>query len=154
MKKMDDIDKKILDILQESSSITNVELSSRIGLAPATTCERVKRLEETGIIQKYVALVNPEKVNKNVTAFVELNLKDHSREIVEKLEEDISKIHEVLECYHIAGDKDFLLKVVTTDIRGYETFALEKLATLPYIRQISTMFVLSTVKNHTHIPID
>jgi DNA-binding Lrp family transcriptional regulator len=131
-----------------------MELSSRVGLAPATTCERVKRLEETGVIVKYVALINPEKVNKNVTAFVELNLKDHSREIVKQLEFDIDKIPEVLECYHIAGDKDFLLKVITADIKGYETFALEKLATLPYIKHISTMFVLSTVKNQTRLPIE
>ncbi len=154
MKKIDDTNKKILRILQGNGSITNSDLSSRVGLAPATTLERVKKLENAGIINKYVALVNPEKVGKPIIAFVELYMKEHSGRTIKQFAEDISNIPEVLECYHISGSQDFLLKVITSDIKSYESFALEKLSEIPNIGRVNTMFVLSTVKSDTDIPID
>ncbi|MDX9801482.1 MAG: Lrp/AsnC family transcriptional regulator [Spirochaetia bacterium] len=151
MSKIDETNKQILNILQEDGAITNAELAKRIGLAPASTLERVKKLERTGIIKKYVALVDSEKIGKGIIAFVEISLNDHSAETIKQFNHDIIKIPEVLECYHISGDKDYLLKVATDSIKNYEVVALEKLAVIPHVGKISTLFVLSTIKSETSI---
>ena len=154
MKKIDATNKKILRILQKEGAITNAELASRVGIAPATTLERVKKLENSGIIKKFVALVDPEKVGKGITAFVEISLNDHSSKAVKLFNKEVRKIPEVLECYHVAGDTDYILKVVTADIKSYELFAIEKLAHIANVGRISTRFVLSEVKRETCIPIE
>ena len=154
MKNFDKINKKILNILQENGGITNAELSKTVGLTPASTLERVKKLEKSGVIRQYVALVDAEKVNRNLTAFVEISLGDHTGAAIKEFRKLILSIDEVLECYHIAGDKDFLLKIVTTDIKSYESFAIEKLAEIPNLGKVQTLFVLSHVKHKTNITID
>lgn len=154
MIKIDTINKKILEILQQNATITNTELSNLVGLSPATTLERVRKLEKAGIINKYVAIIDYEKLDRNITAFVEIFIKDHSSTAIQEFTREIKKIPEVLECYYITGDKDFLLKVITTDIKSYRKFAMEKLAGIPNIGRINTMFVLSTEKIHTHITIE
>ncbi len=154
MKKIDEINRQILSILQSDGSITNLELAKRIGLAPASTLERVKKLERTGIIRKYVALLDSEKIGRDIIAFVEISMNDHSAETIKMFNREILKIPEVLECYHISGDKDFLLKVVTGSIKNYETFAIEKLAVIPHVGKISTLFVLSTIKSETAIHLE
>ncbi len=154
MIKLDKINKMILEIIQENGSITNSELSKRIGLAPASTLERVRKLEMSGVIKKYVGLVDQEQVGKGITAFVEISLSDHSARSISGFTEKISEIPEVLECYHLAGDKDFLLKVITEDIKHYREFALEKLAGMDGIGKVHTLFSLNTVKNTTAIPIE
>lgn len=126
MIKLDKINRRILSILQKNSSITNSELAKTIGLAPATTLERVKKLEVSGVIKGYVALVDQKKIGKPITAFVEISMANHSA----------TAIPEVLECHHVAGDKDFLLKVVTEDIETYREFALD------------------TIKDSTGIPVE
>jgi len=151
MSKIDETNRLILNILQKDGAITNAELAKRIGLAPASTLERVKKLEKTGIIKKYVALADSEKIGKGITAFVEISMNDHSAETIKRFNHDIIKIPEVLECYHISGDKDYLLKVVTDSIKNYEVVALEKLAVIPHVGKISTLFVLSTIKSETAI---
>jgi len=151
MSKIDETNRLILNILQKDGAITNAELAKRIGLAPASTLERVKKLEKTGIIKKYVALVDSEKIGKGITAFVEISMNDHSAETIKRFNHDIIKIPEVLECYHISGDKDYLLKVATDSIKNYEVVALEKLAVIPHVGKISTLFVLSTIKSETAI---
>ena len=154
MIKLDKINKKILEMLQNDSSITNADLAKNIGLAPASTLERVKKLETAGIIRKYVGLVDQEKVGKGITVFVEVSLANHTADAINNFTKAIISIPEVLECHHLAGDKDFLLKVVTDNIKQYRDFALGELANLEGIGKVHTLFSLSTVKSSTAIPID
>ncbi len=154
MVKLDDINRRIIRILQGNSSITNSDLSREIGLAPATTLERVKKLEISGIIKNYVALVDQKKVGKSITAFVEISMTNHSAESIRKFSREISAFNEVLECHHLAGDKDFLLKVVTENIESYRIFALDKLASIPGIGHVCTLFTLDTIKFSTAIPVE
>ncbi len=151
---IDKTNKKILRILQENGAITNAELANQVGIAPATALERVKKLEKNGIIKKSVALVDPEKVGMGITAFVEIALKDHCSKVVKLFNKEIRNIPEVLECYHVAGDADYIIKIVTPNIKSYELFAIEKLAQIPNVQKVSTRFVLSTVKYETAIPIE
>ncbi len=154
MVKLDNINRKIISILQANSSMTNSDLSKSIGLAPATTLERVKKLELSGIIKGYVALVDQKKIGKDITAFVEISMKDHSANSIKTFSRDIAAFPEVLECHHIAGDKDFLLKVVTENIESYRIFALDKLASIPGIGNVCTLFTLDTIKYSTGIPVE
>jgi len=154
MVKLDKINRNILNILQENSNITNSDLSKSIGLAPATTLERVKKLELSGVINGYVALVNQKKIGKDITAFIEISMKNHSAESIRNFSRDIAAFPEVLECHHIAGDKDFLLKVVTENIESYRVFALDKLASIPEIGNVCTLFTMDTIKYSTGIPVD
>jgi DNA-binding Lrp family transcriptional regulator len=153
MVKLDKINRKILSILQKNSSITNSDLSKAVGLAPATTLERVKKLEASGVIKGYVALVDQKKVGKAITAFVEISLRNHSASAIKEFSKKISALPEVLECHHLAGDKDFLLKVVTEDIETYRNFAMDKLAAIPGIGNVCTFFNLGTIKDSTGIPV-
>lgn len=153
--KLDDINKQILTILQKDSSITNAELAQKIGLAPASTLERVKKLESNGIIRKYVALVDSEEIGQEVLAFVEISMNKHNVDTIKQFSHEIAKIPEVLECHHVtSGEKDFLLKVLTRSIKDYETFALEKLSVIPNVGKISTNIVLSTMKSETAVNLD
>ncbi len=150
---LDKINKEILDIIQENSSITNSELAKIVGLAPASTLERVRKLEKSGIIKKYVALIDAEKVGKEIIAIVIINMAEHSVNTQNQFNSHIMKFPEVLECHRLAGDKDYIIKVVTEDIKSYEAFSVEKLGKIPGIARINTYFVLSTTKQLTKIQI-
>lgn len=152
-KPLDNTNQKILEILQENSSITNAELATKIGLAPASTLERVRKLEKCGVIKKYVALVDAEKVGKSTLVLVMINMIEHSVESINKFKNHVKMLPEVLECHRLAGEKDYLLKIITDDIKSYETFSIEKLAKVPGIARVSTYFVLSSPKQQTRIPI-
>jgi len=152
-KKLDQINQKILDILQDNSSITNSELASNIGLAPASTLERVRKLEKGGIIKKYVALIDGEKIGKGTVVFVIINMALYSIETINEFSAHIEKIPEVLECYKLAGEHDYLLKIITEDIQSYESLAIKKLAKIPGIARMNTFFVLSSTKQQTKIAI-
>lgn len=151
MKKLDDTNKKILNILQNNGAITNADLAKKIGLAPASTLERVKKLEKAGVIKKYVALVDQEKVGKGVTVFVEVSLVDHSSASIKRFTNAVNNSPDVLECHHLAGDKDFLLKVLTEDIKHYKDFVLGELANMEGIGKVHTLFSLNTIKSDTAI---
>lgn len=150
---LDRVDRKILNLLQEDSGMTNVELARRVGLAPATTLDRVRKLRQNGFIRGYVALVDPSKVNQGTIAFIAVTLNGHGADSVHAFRDRVQALPEVLECYHVSGESDYLLKVVAADIRGYENFLLHKLAPIPNIGKIHTSFVLSTVKHETKVPI-
>lgn len=152
--KLDKTDKKILDILQDDARITNVELSSKVGISPPAMLERVKRLEKQGVIRKYVALTNPEMIGKNTFAFVSVSLSVHQIPSINDFTKSIDKMEEVLECYHIAGEEDFILKVAVENIQQYEKFLLEKLTKVKGVSRVNTTFVLSSVKFNTKIHID
>lgn len=147
--KLDAIDRKILSILQENGRITNAELAGRVGISPPATLERVRRLERNGIIRRYVALVDPQKLGHGVMALVAVTLAVHQLSSVDDFMQRIRELPEVLECYHITGEEDFLLKVYASDIEAYEGFVLQKLSRIPGINKIKTSFVLSTVKYQT-----
>ena len=151
---LDRTDRRILNILQGDGGITNVELSRQVGLAPATTLDRVRKLRQNGFIKGYVALVDSDKVDQSTAAYVALSLREHGAERLEAFRTHVESLPEVLECYHVSGENDFLLKVVARDIRAYEDFLLHRLTSIPYIGKIHTSFVLSTVKHDTRIPIE
>lgn len=152
--KLDIIDKKILNILQENGRITNAQLASEVGLSPPPMLERVKKLEKGGIIKKYVAILDLNKIDKSTMVIVSLSLARHRIKSLDQVTHELLKLPEVLECYHIAGEEDYLLKVVVKDVQEYENFILKKLAQIPAIGKIRSRVVLSTLKSDTKILIE
>lgn len=154
MHKIDDIDKKILGILQSRAKITNARLSEEIGLSPAPTLERVKKLEQMGIITSYHAKLNAEKIGLGVTTFVLATLNGHNRANIEGFVRAIEEIQEVVECHHITGAGDFILKVVAKDIASYQKLMLEKVSDIKQVDNMQSMVVLSTFKDSKVIPVN
>lgn len=152
--KIDEIDKKILEILQSRAKITNARLSEEIGLSPAPTLERVKKLEQMGIINSYHAKLNTAKIGLGVTTFVLATLNGHNRTNIESFVEAINKVPEVIECHHITGAGDFILKVISKDIASYQKLMLEKVSDIPQVDNMQSMVVLSTFKDSKVIPLD
>jgi len=151
--KLDPIDLRILNILQREGRIANFQLAKRIGLTPAPTLMRVKKLEEAGYIKRFVALVDQEKIGLPILAFVHVILESHNRKTTVDFMNAMRKLPEVLECHHIAGDEDFLLKVVAASPAQYEDLVLEKLTKVPGIEKVKTTFVLSSSKLETALPV-
>jgi len=152
--KLDKIDLNILRILQENSKITNLELSKKIGLSPAPTLERVKKLENTDIIQSYHAKVNAEKIGLNVRTFVLVSLAWNKENALENFIEKIEKIDEITEGYIVTGDGDFLLKIITKDISSYEQLLFKKLSQIAEVERLKTFMTLSKVKKTKLLPFD
>ncbi len=153
METLDAIDRTILTTLQENGRITNKELSEKVGLSPPPMLERVKKLERQGYIKKYVALLDAEKVGCGTMAFVSVSMAEHSAKSIEDFRQDVERFPEVLECYHLAGNEDYLLKVATKNMNEYESFIVDKLTTVKNLGKVRTAFVLSTVKHETKLPI-
>jgi len=152
--KLDKIDLKILQILQENSKITNLELSKNIGLSPAPTLERVKKLENVDIIQSYHAKVNGEKLGLNVRTFVLVSLAWNKENALENFIEKVNNITEIVEGYIITGDGDFLLKIVTKDIPSYEQLLFKKLSQIEEVERLKTFMTLSKIKKSKVLPFD
>lgn len=150
---LDAADKQILDILQTEGRITNAELASRIGLTPGPTLARVNKLEASGVISCYCAIVDHAKLGLPVTAFVSVIMNNHGVAASMAFFNAMAKLPEVLECHHIAGEEDYLLKVVAASPSDYERFVLDKLMELPDVQRVKTTFVLSSPKSTTAIPI-
>ena len=150
---MDNIDKNILDILQVNGRITNADLADQIKMSRSPVYERVKKLERSGYIDRYIALVNPAKVGIRCFTYVEVMLIQHGKRAVEQFIDAITQLPEVMECHHVTGDADFMLKIATYDISAYEGFLLHKLTALQNIRNLKTMVVLSTMKQETKLPV-
>lgn len=151
---MDRIDKTILKILQKDGRITNASLAKKIGISPPPTLERVKKLERQGVIDKYVCLLNPQKVGIETFTFVEITLLRHGSAAVKKFIQAINEVEEILECFHITGEADFLLKIAVRDIPAYEDLVLHTLTNLPGVQHLKTMVVLSTTKKQTALPLN
>ncbi len=151
--KLDQYDRQILELLQRNGRMTNRELAQRISMSPSPTLERVKKLERAGIIQGYTALVDPTKVGIGIFTFVQVTLARHGKSSVVAFIEAVEKMPEVLECYHITGPADFLLKVGAKDILAYEDFILHKLTEAPGVQNLQTLVVLSTIKRETALPV-
>ncbi|MEQ1822119.1 MAG: Lrp/AsnC family transcriptional regulator [Fimbriimonadaceae bacterium] len=150
---LDIIDSKILDILQHEGRITNAELAQRIGLTPGPVLTRVSKLESAGFIQRYVAVVDRSALGLGVTAFVSVILKEHDRRSSEVFTKAVGAIPQVLECHHIAGDEDYLLKVVASSPVDYERVILDEISSIKGVQRVKTTFVLSTTKDETYIPV-
>jgi DNA-binding Lrp family transcriptional regulator len=151
--KLDATDRKILEILQHDSNITNAQLAKEIGLSPAPTLERVNKLEAAGVIKSYHAVIDPASVNLGVSTFVMVSLKGHNKENIEKFVSAINNIDEVIECHHITGAGDFILKLVATDIAAYQRLMLEKVSNIDVVDSLQTMVILSTFKDSKSLPI-
>ncbi len=149
MLKLDTTDQAILQHLQENALLTTKELSSRLNLSYTPVYERVRRLEKEGVIKKYVALVNREKIGKNLIAFCNISLKEHSRANGEKFVKAVLSFEEVVECYNISGGYDFMLKVVVNGMPEYQQFLMNKLGTLDSIGNTHSIFVMSEIKHET-----
>lgn len=151
--KFDSIDRKILTILQENGKITNAQLSMDVGLSPAPTLERVKKLEKNGVIESYHAKLNKQEIGLGVSTFVHVALISHRKGIVDSFVNQITQIPEVVECHHITGQGDFILKVVSRDITSYQRLLVEVINEIPEIDNTQSTVILSTFKDSRVMPI-
>lgn len=151
--KLDSIDRKILELLQANSNITNAQLAQEIGLSPAPTLERVKKLETQGVIKSYHAVVDMASVGLGVSTFVMVSLKGHNKENIDKFTKAIAKIPEVVECHHVTGQADFILKLVAPDIPAYQNLLLEKVTNIEVVDNMQTTIILSTFKDSHVVPL-
>ena len=150
--KLDKIDLKILKLLQENSKITNLELSKKIGLSPAPTLERVKKLEQSEVIQSYHAKVDASKMGLNVSTFVLVSLAWQKENALDNFILKIQEIDEVTECYIITGDGDFLLRIICSDIQAYEQLLFKKLSQIVEVERLKTLMTLSKAKKSKILP--
>ncbi len=150
---LDELDRNILRILQQEGSISNAELARRINLSPPATHARVRRLEEQGYIHQYTALLNPEKLGYDMLCFVHISLQLHQPDQVQNVRQAIRHLPEVLECHHVTGEYDYLLKVIIHNRKDLERFVIERLTPIPGIARIHTSLVLTQVKSTTCIPV-
>lgn len=151
--KLDNTDRKILALLQQDSKQTNKELSNKLNLSVTAVYERIKKLEKEQVIQKYVALINKEKIGKAFVAFCHIKLVKHSQDYVMQFEKDVAKLNEVVECYHISGDYDYILKVHVEDMVAFRDFMVSKLTSIDHIGSTHSMFMINEVKHTTSITV-
>ena len=153
METLDAIDLKLLKLLQANSRLTTKELSLEVGLSISPVYERVKRLESEGYIEKYVALLNPEKLNLGFIVYVNVKLSNQSLKCSNEFIELVQNIPEVTECYSVSGKADFLMKVYAPDMRYYRAFVLDVLGSISSICNVESTFVMSEVKHTTTLPL-
>jgi Lrp/AsnC family leucine-responsive transcriptional regulator len=150
---LDEVDMRLLELLQEDASRTTKDLAALLHLTQTPVHERIKRLEREGFIMRYVALLNPQKLDKTLTAMCFISLKEHSQKVIKQFDRDIARLSEVLECYNIAGQFDYMLKIVVSDMTEYQAFML-KLAKLECIANVQTSFVLREIKHTTALALE
>jgi Lrp/AsnC family transcriptional regulator len=149
---MDAIDRKILAVVQEDASLSVAEIGQRVGLSSTPCWKRLQRLEADGVILRRVALVAPEKVGLGITVFVSVETSDHSSEWLKRFAEVVSAMPEVMEFYRMAGDIDYMLRVVVPDIAGYDTFYKKLIAAVP-LKNVTSRFAMERIKSTTALPI-
>lgn len=150
----DKTDLKILRILQENAKITNLQLSAEIGLSPAPTLERVKKLENAKLIRGYYAQLDPEALGIGISAIIQITLTRQIENAISNFKKEINKIPEIMECYQVTGNADYVLIVMVKDIRDFETLISQKLSKMEEIGQMQTMVVLSKPKDSKVLPAD
>jgi Lrp/AsnC family transcriptional regulator, leucine-responsive regulatory protein len=146
---MDIIDKKLLTLLQQDTKKTTKELSLKLNLSVTAVYERIKKLEREGIIDKYVAILNRNKINKGFVVFCHIKLIQHAKEFLTKFEQEVIQLEEVLECFHVSGDYDYILKIYVKDMEEYREFMVTKLTSLQHIGSTHSTFMIGQVKNST-----
>jgi Lrp/AsnC family leucine-responsive transcriptional regulator len=145
---LDVTDKKILNLLQQNSKANIKEIALKIGLTQTPTYERIKRLEKTGVIKNYIAVLDKEKAGYMVEVFCQVTLLVHSKEMITRFENAINKIDEVMECFHVAGNYDYLLKIIVKDMNSYQAFLKNKLSVLDSVSNVQSTFVMSSTKDN------
>lgn len=150
---LDSTDKKLLLLLQSDCKQTTKELSIKLNLSVTAVYERIKKLEREGIIDKYVVLINRSKAEKGFVVFCHLKLIQHTKEFISKFESQVIQLPEVLECHHVSGDYDYILKIVVKDMEAYREFLVTKLTTLEHIGSTHSTFMISEVKSTTVVNI-
>jgi len=153
MENLDVTDLQLLKYLQENSNSTTKELAALVNLSPTPVYERVRKLEKEGFIKKYIAVLNADKLGKELIVFCNITLKQHTKEIGNQFVNDIHSIKEVTECYNISGDYDFKLKVMVKDMKHYQDFVINTLGAVPNIGSAHSTFVIGTIKHSYNIPI-
>jgi Lrp/AsnC family transcriptional regulator len=149
---MDAIDRKILAVVQEDASLSVAEIGQRVGLSSTPCWKRLQRLEAEGVILRRVALIDPEKIGLGITVFVSIETGDHSQDWLKRFAETVGGMPEVMEFYRMAGDVDYMLRVVVPDIAGYDTFYKKLIATVP-LKNVTSRFAMERIKSTTALPI-
>jgi Lrp/AsnC family leucine-responsive transcriptional regulator len=149
---LDEIDYRILDVLQADGRISNQDLADQVGLSPSPCLRRMKLLEQNGIVQKYVALVDPAAIGKGLQAIVEVRLGQQTGATVGRFEKEILKYPQVLECYLMAGDWDYVLRVVVRDLEEFREFCVNSLASIPGVGNVKSNICMKQVKYSTALP--
>ena len=150
---LDTIDLRILNQLQRDGSLTNVELARRVHLSPSPCLTRVKALEAAGVIERYVALTNAKALGLGLNVFINISLKEQGKESLAEFERRIAEHEQVMECYLMTGDSDYLIRVAVPDIGALERFILEQLTPIPGIEKIRSSFALKQVRYKTALPL-
>jgi Lrp/AsnC family leucine-responsive transcriptional regulator len=151
--KLDYIDIKILRELQRNSRLTTKELAAKVCLSPTPVFERQKRLEREGYIERYVAVVNSEKIGDSLIVFCNIRLKQHTQALIRQFMDVVQTLDEVTDCYNTSGDYYFLMKVYMKDMKSYQAFMLNTLGTIDCIGSLHSVFVIGEVKNTRTVPI-
>jgi Lrp/AsnC family transcriptional regulator len=149
---MDAIDRKILAVLQEDASLSVAEIGSRVGLSSTPCWKRIQRLEAEGVILRKVALVDQDKIGLGVTVFVSIETDDHSQTWLARFAETVGDMPEVMEFYRMAGDVDYMLRVVFPDIQGYDSFYKRLISSVP-LKNVTSRFAMEKIKSTTALPI-
>jgi DNA-binding Lrp family transcriptional regulator len=150
---LDTLDFRILAELQADGALTNVELARRVHLSPSPCLARVKALEAAGVIERYVALANAKQLGLGLNVFISISLKEQSKQALADFERRIAEHDEVMECYLMSGDSDYLIRVVLTDIAALERFILDQLTPIPGVEKIRSSFALKQVRAKTALPL-
>jgi Lrp/AsnC family leucine-responsive transcriptional regulator len=152
--KLDKTDRRIVDALQRDGRLSVTDLAEQVGLSPTPCARRIRRLESSGLIQGYAAIVDPKRVGQSIQAIVQIKLETHSDEIVERFRRTLLERPEVLSCYVMTGEMDFLLHVIVRDIEALSDFTMRKLLRLSGVRDVRSSIVLETVKRSPIIPLE
>ena len=150
---LDSTDLRILDELQQDGALSNVELARRVFLSPSPCLTRVKALEASGVIDRYVAIANATQLGLGLNVFISISLKSQNKESLAKFERRIAEHDEVMECYPMTGDSDYLIRVAVADIGALEKFILNQLSPIPGIEKIRSSFALKQVRYKTALPL-
>lgn len=149
---LDTTDRRMLMLLQENGRITNQELSEKVGLSPTPCLRRLKRLEESGVVQGYSAIVDPKAYGLPFSVFVSIRLSQQTQDNIAEFEKAVESWNEVAECYLMTGSQDYLLRVLTDGIEGYERFLKQKITRLKCIQSVESNFAMATIKKRVGLP--
>ncbi|RRA92302.1 Lrp/AsnC family transcriptional regulator [Paenimyroides viscosum] len=145
--KLDTTDYKLIELLQQNCKQTTKEMADQLDLSTTAVYERIKKLEKQNIITDYIAIVNKDKINRSFMAISHIKIKSHSKDAILRFEKKVNQIPEVLECFHVSGEYDYILKIGVQDMEAYREFMLSKLTTMEEVQSTHSMFVIKEVKN-------
>ena len=151
--KLDKTDYRILHYIQSNAKMPNTELAEKLSLSPSPCLRRVKALEKNGVIKRYVGIIDPVLVGLPISVFITVSLRNQGRDSLEEFEAHISNYEEIMECYLMTGNSDYLLRVITPDVESYEHFLLDKITTIPSVGNIESSFSLKQVIYRTEMPL-